>query len=105
MSVSQVQETIQAAGFVHANPANPRNQRRKHPDGSEVQIHAYGNVGTTPFKSGNNAHIHESIGRHGDCRAAEPNDYGLPAGNLAEQHAGITNPANYPTVAGRPHGK
>ena len=103
-SVPKIQKTLKKNGFVHRNPANPKNERWVHPDGSEVQIHKYGNNNTTPYKSGNNAHIHKSIGKHGDTGTIELNDRGIPSTVASETHIGIKNPADYPVVSGRPHG-
>ena len=80
------------------------NARWVHPDGSEVAIHKYGNQNTGPFKSGNNAHVHKSVGRHTPHGPNELNDFGQLSTVAADTHIGIRNPADYPTVAGRPHG-
>ena len=98
-SIPQAQQTLTSAGFVHSNPANPRNQKWKHPDGSEVRIHNYGNQNPCPFKSGNNAHIHKE-----DPAGNQLHDRGHVSTNADETHIGIKNPSDYPTVAGRPHG-
>jgi hypothetical protein len=73
-------------------------------DGSEVQIHVYGNATAGPYKSGNNAHVHKDIGRHGQPGTVALNDRGLPSTDPAATHIGIANPADFPTVAGRAHG-
>jgi len=103
-SVPKVQETLKKNGFVHRNPANPKNERWVHADDSEVQIHKYGNTNTAPYKSGNNAHVHKSIGKHGDPGSIELDDMGRASTVASETHIGIKNPADYPTIAGRPHG-
>jgi RHS repeat-associated protein len=105
-SVGHVEAILQSRGYTRTNPANPRNQRWVHPDGSEVQIHAYGNVATGPYKAGNNAHAHKSLGRHGNAGTTELADDGMTAVSThsSEAHIGLKNPADYPTVAGRPHG-
>jgi len=103
--VSEVEKTLQDNGFARTNRANPKNQRWKHADGSEVQVHAYGNTNKNPFKSGNNAHVHKSIGKHGEAGTTELNDDGLPAANQAEKHIGISNPKDFPAVSGRKHGE
>ena len=90
---------VDDAGFVRTNPANPRNQTWRHPDGSEARIHAYGNVAATPYHSGNNAHIHNE-----DPAGNQLTDRGHVSTNADETHIGIKNPANYPAVSGRPHG-
>jgi RHS repeat-associated protein len=104
MSVSEAEETLAAEGFTRTNPANPRNQRWVHPDGSEAQIHGYGNASAGPFKSGNNAHIHKDIGRHGEPGTVALSDRGIPSTDPSETHIGIANPKDFPSVAGRPNG-
>ena len=105
-SVGNVADILRARGYTRTNPANPKNQRWVHPDGSEVQIHAYGNVNAGPYKAGNNAHAHKSLGRHGEPGTTELADDGMTAVNThsAAAHIGMRNPANFPAVAGRPHG-
>jgi RHS repeat-associated protein len=104
MSVGEAEELLVGHGFTRTNPANPKNQRWVHTDGSEVQIHAYGNATAGPYKSGNNAHVHKDIGRHGQPGTISLSDRGLPSTDAAVTHIGIANPADFPTVAGRPHG-
>ncbi|MBC8007144.1 MAG: RHS repeat-associated core domain-containing protein, partial [Prolixibacteraceae bacterium] len=105
-SVSQIQKYLAAQGYVRTNPANPKNQRWVHADGSEVQIHAYGNQTTGPYKAGNNAHAHKSLGRHGNPGTTELANNGKTAVSThsSAAHIGIRNPSNFPAVAGRPHG-
>jgi RHS repeat-associated protein len=103
-SVAHIERILKKNGFTNQNPANPKNNRWSHVDGSEVSIHKYGNTNTTPYKSGNNAHVHKSIGRHGHPNSTELNDAGLPSSNPNETHIGIKNPADYPLISGRPHG-
>jgi hypothetical protein len=88
------------------NPFNPRNQRWVHSDGSEVQIHAYGNKNTTPYKAGNNAHAHKSIGKHGESGTIELANDGVTgvSAHSSEAHIGIRNPSDFPNVSGRNHG-
>ena len=78
-SVGRIEGELTQRKFKRTNPANPKNQRWVHPDGSEVQIHAYGNTKITPYKSGNNAHVHKSIGKHGKPGSTELDDSGLPS--------------------------
>ncbi|BBA33027.1 uncharacterized protein sS8_1065 [Methylocaldum marinum] len=105
-SARQIEKILRKRGHTRTNPLNPRNQRWVHPDGSEVQIHAYGNVKTGPYKAGNNAHVHKSLGKHGDPGTIELADDGKTPVNAhsKEAHIGIKNPDDFPTVAGRPHG-
>jgi RHS repeat-associated protein len=105
MSVAEAEETLAARGFTRTNPANPKNQRWVHPDGSEVQIHAYGGENAGPFKSGNNAHIHKDIGKHMQPGTIALNDRGIPSLDPAQTHIGISNPADFPAVSGRSHGQ
>ena len=105
-SIKQIQKKLIKAGFVRTNPANPKNQRWVHTDGSEVQIHAYGNTKTTPYKAGNNAHAHKSLGKHGNQGTIELADDGMTQVNShsAEAHIGIKNPIDFPALSGINHG-
>ncbi|EFM2061330.1 hypothetical protein HCQ42_001698 [Escherichia coli] len=105
-SVSNIQDILQKAGFTRKNPANPRNQRWVHPDGSEVQIHGYGNKNTSPYKAGNNAHSHKSVGKHGNLGTVELSDNGMTSVNShsADAHIGMKNPVDSPTISDRNHG-
>ena len=105
-SIGQVEKILNSNGFSRTNPANPKNQRWVHSDGSEAQIHAYGNTNATPYKAGNNAHAHKSVGRHGNPGAIELADNGMTSVNThsSEAHIGLRNPANFASVSGRPHG-
>lgn len=103
-SVGEIEKILTTAGFTRTNPTNPKNQRWTHSDRSEVQIHAYGNKNPSPYKSGNNAHVHKSIGRHGSSGTVELDDFGSPSVDASETHIGIKNPTDFVTVAGRPHG-
>jgi RHS repeat-associated protein len=105
-SVGHVEAILRSRGYTRTNPANPKNQRWTHPDGSEVQIHAYGNAVTGAFKASNNAHAHKSLGRHGNPGTTELADDGVTAVSThsAAAHIGLKNPSDFPTVAGRPHG-
>ena len=105
-TVSYIQKTLQENGIPLRNPTNRRNQRWIHPDGSEIQIHKYGNTNTSPHKGGNNAHIHKSVGKHGERDTIELADDGVPVVNQrsSDAHIGIKNPSDFPTVSGRQHG-
>lgn len=105
-TVAQVVRTLTRQGYTRTNPANPKNQRWKHPDGSEVQIHAYGNNATGPYKAGNNAHVHKSLGRHGNAGTVELADDGKTqvSTHSGPAHIGIRNPQDFPAVSGRNHG-
>jgi hypothetical protein len=98
-SVNEITGILERNGFVRTNPGNPRNQTWRHPDGSEVRIHPYGNLITGPYATGNNAHVHRqnSAGRQLD-------DRGIVSIDPNQTHIGIPNPPDFPIVAGRPHG-
>jgi hypothetical protein len=66
---------------------------------SEVRIHPYGNDKITPYRSGNNAHIHKE-----DDLKNQLNDRGIPSTDPSATHIGIPNPQNLPLVRNRPHG-
>ncbi|MDN7513934.1 RHS repeat-associated core domain-containing protein [Burkholderia sp. AU45251] len=113
-TVKGVEGILRRAGFTRTNPSNPKNQRWKHPDGSEVQVHAYGNTNTSQYKASNNAHAHKSLGKHGNVPG--PNSTTPPTVELADDgrtavhqlsaaaHIGIKNPSDFPAVSGRNHG-
>ena len=104
MSVGEAEALLADRGFTRTNPANPKNQRWVHPDGSEVQVHAYGNANTGPYESGNNAHIHKDVGRHGQPGTVALTDRGIPSTDPSATHIGMSNPSDFPSVSGRPHG-
>ncbi|KAF1040700.1 MAG: putative deoxyribonuclease RhsC [Burkholderia lata] len=113
-TVKGIEGILRRAGFTRTNPSNQKNQRWKHPDGSEVQVHAYGNTNTSQYKASNNAHAHKSLGKHGNVPG--PNSTTPPTVELADDgrtavhqlsaaaHIGIKNPADFPAVSGRNHG-
>ncbi|SDW62886.1 DUF6531 domain-containing protein [Nitrosomonas communis] len=105
-SVHQIAAILRSRGYTRTNPHNSINQRWVHPDGSEVQIHAYGGGTTGPYKSSNNAHVHKSLGRHGRRGSTELADDGMTSvGTYTEEaHIGIRNPKDFPIIRGRPHG-
>jgi RHS repeat-associated protein len=103
-SVPQIQKILRQHGYQRTNPGNLKNERWVHPDGSEVQIHKYGNVNSSGHKSGNNAHVHKDVGRHGTGNEVPHNDRGFPDSNKDNTHIGIRNPIDYPVISGRPHG-
>ncbi|WP_260414972.1 RHS repeat-associated core domain-containing protein [Pseudomonas cichorii] len=86
------------AGFSKTKD-NGVNQTWKHPDGSEVRVHKYGNQTACPYKSGNNAHIHKE-----DPSGNQLDDNGNVSIDPNDTHIGIRNPADLPAVRGRPHG-
>lgn len=99
MSAAQIGETLTNAGFVLTTPANPKNQKWRHCDGSEVRVHKYGNQNPTPYKSGNNAHVHKE-----EPGGGQLNDRGIVSTNASDTHIEIKNQPDHPTVTGRSHG-
>lgn len=76
------------------------NQKWNHVDGSEVQVHAYGDQQLKPWKTANNGHVHKY-----SPTGSKLDDLGIPSTSMGkETHIGIKNPADLPTVRGRPHG-
>jgi RHS repeat-associated protein len=106
-SAGHVRAVLLDSGFVLRNPANPRNQRWTHADGSEVQIHSYGSNTTTPHKGGNNAHTHKSMGRHNGKTTVELANDGKTAVSpySSAAHIGMKNPMDFPSISGRSHGE
>ena len=98
-SIYKVEKVLSENGFYKANPSNQKNNNWNHPDGSQVLVHKYGNKCPCGYKSGNNAHIHKK-----DASGRNLSDRGIISGNPNETHIGIKNPADFPIVAGRPHG-
>jgi large repetitive protein len=100
-SEEEIREALQGAGFsqTKVSKSAARNETWQHPDGSEVRIHPYGNQNLSPFKTGNNAHVHKL-----DPLGNQLNDRGIPSTNPTDTHIGIPNPSNLPQVRNRPHG-
>lgn len=107
-SVNQIEDILSKNGFTQTKVSNnaAKNQTWNHVDGSEVRIHPYGNQSMnmsngqlTPL-SRLNAHIHKQN------HLGDQLDY---LGNISTDpnltHTGIRNPADYPVVRGRPHGR
>ncbi|WCC41205.1 DUF6531 domain-containing protein (plasmid) [Tenacibaculum finnmarkense] len=105
-NLKKIEALLLERGFVRTNPANPKNKRFKHADGSEVQIHAYGNQNMTPHKGGNNAHVHKSVGKHRDNGTVELDDDGVTPVSpySSEAHIGAKNPSDFESVSGKQHG-
>ncbi|MBR8458671.1 RHS repeat protein [Burkholderia dolosa] len=97
-SVPRVGSVLNDAGFTKTKD-NGVNETWKHVDGSEVRVHKYGNKCPCPYRSGNNAHVHKE-----DPAGNQLNDRGFVSLDPNETHIGIRNPADFPTVRGRPHG-
>jgi hypothetical protein len=72
---------------------------RFHDDGSEVRVHPYGNEKPSPYKSGNNAHLHKE-----NPAGEQLNDRGIPSTDPNQTHIGLPNPKDFPTVRDRPNG-
>lgn len=107
IKVRKIEYVLKVFGFKRTNPANLKNQRWVHPDRTEVQIHAYGGQKTTPYKAGNNTHVHKSVGKHGEPGTIEVSNDGLTqvSPHSPDAHIGIKKPHDYPTVSGRKHGE
>lgn len=104
-SVDEVGDILNQNGFTLTHQTSTGNQTWKHPDGSEVRVHPYGNVSLTmkngqPLpKSGANAHVHKL-----EPGQINLDDRGISSTNPGETHIGIANPSDYPQVRNRPHG-
>jgi hypothetical protein len=98
---NQIRDILQKEGFTQTKVSNSpaRNETWDHPDGSQVRIHPYGNQKVSPYKTGNNAHIHKQ-----DPAGNQLNDRGIPSTNPAETHIGIPNPPDLSQIRNRPHG-
>ena len=102
LAYEKIYKILNDAGFqrTHVSNSAARNERWDHPDGSQVRIHPYGNQQATPYKSGNNAHVHKE-----DSTGAPLNDRGAPDPNPSNTHIGMPNPQDLPAVRDRPHGE
>ncbi|QVN23348.1 RHS repeat-associated core domain-containing protein [Burkholderia pyrrocinia] len=104
MGVAQIEKTLTNDGFTQTKD-NGKNATWNHADGSEVRIHKYGDQsildrnGDLKKKSGLNAHVH----KENPC-GDQLNDRGFASADKDETHIGISNPADYSTVRGRPNG-
>jgi hypothetical protein len=101
MGAKERATVLNEAGFTKTKVSNSagKNETWSHTDGSEVRVHPYGNVKQSPYKSGNNAHLHKQ-----DPGGAQLNDRGIISTNPSETHIGLPNPGDFPQVRGRPHG-
>lgn len=97
-SVANLGKILKKAGFQRVG-SNPINQTWKHPDGSEVLAHPYGNKREVEFKSANNAHVHKN-----DPSGAKLNDRGVKSMDPNETHIGTKNPKDLLEVRNRQHG-
>jgi predicted RNA binding protein YcfA (HicA-like mRNA interferase family) len=98
MSGAHIEKTLAKDGFT-LTKNNGKNATWNHADGSEVRIHHYGNQNPSGYKSGNNAHVHKQ-----DPCKNQLSDRGIVTEDGDEQHIGIRNPVDLPSVRGRPHG-
>jgi hypothetical protein len=101
MGATERGKVLTEGGFNQTKVSNSaaKNETWAHPDGSEVRVHPYGNVKQTPYKSGNNAHMHKQ-----DGAGNQLDDAGGINTNPNDTHIGLPNPADFPAVRGRPHG-
>ncbi len=100
-SEHEIREILSQAGFTQSKVSKSaaRNETWRHPDGSEVRIHPYGNSVQAPYRSANNAHVHRQ-----DPQGNQLDDRGIPSLNPAATHIGMPNPSDLPQVRGRQHG-
>jgi RHS repeat-associated protein len=98
-TVAYISTILQDAGFIKKPKKTSVNQDWNHPDGSQVRIHPYGNEDPTPYRSGNNAHVHKEA-----PGGVQLNDRGLPDQNKDNTHIGIPNRKDHQAVRGRPNG-
>lgn len=101
MGATERGKVLSEGGFTQTKVSNSaaKNETWSHADGSEVRVHPYGNVKQTPYKSGNNAHLHKQ-----DASGNQLNDRGNISTDPNATHIGLPNPADLPKVRGRPHG-
>jgi RHS repeat-associated protein len=95
---TEIGKILTENGYTRRNPANIKNERWVHPDGSEVQIHKYGSPSV--HKSGDNAHVHKDFGKHGE--GTPINDRGHVDLNPDNTHIGIPNRPDHRAVRGLP---
>jgi RHS repeat-associated protein len=100
-SVVHAEAILRQQGFTQTNVSNSvaRNQTWRHPDGSEVRIHPYGNQAEAPWRSANNAHVHKQ-----SPSGRQLTDRGIPSTDPSQTHIGIRNPSDLPAIRSRPHG-
>lgn len=104
MGVAQIEKTSTNDGFVQKKD-NGVNATWSDADGSEIRIQKCGDQsildknGDLKKKSGLNAHVH----KENPC-GDQLNDRGLASTDKDQTHIGISNPADYSTVRGRPNG-
>jgi RHS repeat-associated protein len=101
MGAAEREATLSAAGFGRTKIGNSaaKNETWKHADGSEVRVHPYGNQNASPYKSGNNAHLHKQ-----DAAGRSLNDRGGVSTNPNDTHIGLPNPSDFLSVRGRQNG-
>lgn len=101
MSKAERDKLLNSEGFTKTKVSNSvaQNETWSHSDGSEVRVHPYGNEATSPYKSGNNAHLHKE-----DPSGNQLDDRGNINTNPNDTHIGLPNPSDLPQVRNRPHG-
>jgi RHS repeat-associated protein len=101
MGAAEREKLLTKSGFALESVSNSagKNELWKHPDGSTVLVHPYGNVKQTPHKSANNAHLHK-LDKHGNAL----DDRGIISTDPNRTHIGVPNRRDHPEVRNRPHG-
>lgn len=101
MGAAERESTLTKGGFNKSkvSKSSAKNETWTNPDGSEVRVHPYGNEKQTPYKSGNNAHLHKET-PNGD----QLNDRGIISNNPNETHIGLPNPSDFQKIRARPDG-
>lgn len=101
MGASERAKALSQGGFTQTKVSNSaaRNETWRHADGSEVRVHPYGKQSSSAHKSGNNAHLHKQ-----DAAGNQLSDRGIISTDPNATHIGLPNPADLPSVRGRPHG-
>ena len=101
MGAAEREAALTNAGFARTRVSNSaaKNETWTHADGSEVRVHPYGNQSASPYKSGNNAHLHKQ-----DAAGNQLNDRGHISTDPNATHIGLPNPSDFSSVRGRPSG-
>jgi len=101
MGATERTKTLTDAGFERTRVSNSagKNETWNHADGSEARVHPYGNEKPTPYKSGNNAHMHKE-----DPAGNQLTDKGTVSTDKNETHIGQPNPKDFEDVRKRPNG-
>jgi len=101
MGATERAKTLGDAGFKQTKVSSSaaKNETWTHADGSEARVHPYGNEKASPYKSGNNAHMHKQ-----DPAGNQLNDRGNVSTNPNETHIGQPNPKDFEDIRKRKNG-